>query len=80
MVLFLHFQVSGYVSLNASVAILVSIVVGAIVAALAGASFDVVKSKVEGTRWWNESCYKEIFRIRNKKTLQNAPRDADKLE
>jgi fucose permease len=48
MVLFLHFQVSGYVSLNTSVAILVSIVVGAVVAALAGTSFDVVKSKVEG--------------------------------
>jgi hypothetical protein len=36
------------VSLNTFVAILVSIVVGAVVAALAGASFDVVKSTVEG--------------------------------
>jgi hypothetical protein len=28
---------------------------------------------------WIQSSYEESFRIRNKKTLQNAPRDADKL-
>ena len=28
---------------------------------------------------WIQSSYEETFRIRNKKTLQNAPRDADKL-
>lgn len=36
------------VSINAFVAILVSIVVGVVVAALAGASFDIVGSTVEG--------------------------------
>jgi hypothetical protein len=28
---------------------------------------------------WIQSSYEESFRIRNKKTLQNAPRDPDKL-
>ena len=28
---------------------------------------------------WIQSSYEKTFRIRNKKTLQNAPRDADKL-
>jgi hypothetical protein len=28
---------------------------------------------------WIQSSYEKTFRIRDKKTLQNAPRDADKL-